>query len=78
MNTEYYYKEIGCDDFNGPFTSIAKAEKAILDEHKAIWESSCNCLQRESKHTWCNPVQIFKLAKTVKLEITTNIKLIDR
>lgn len=75
MKTEYYYKEKGCDDFNGPYPSISATEKAILKEHKEIWESSCNCLQRESKCSWCNPVQIFKLVKTVKLEVTANIKL---
>jgi hypothetical protein len=78
MKAGYYYKEVGCDDFNGPFTSISAAEKAILKEHKEIWESSCNCLQSASSQSWCNPVLIFKAVKTVKLEVTANIKLIEQ
>ena len=74
---EYYYKEIGYDDFNGPFTSIKKAKKAIEDEHKQIWESSCECLQKDSGDRWANPVQIFKLVKNVELKITANIKLVE-
>jgi len=77
MKTQYYYKEVGCDDFRGPFSSVAKAEKAIMDEHRGIWESSCNCLQRESQNSWCDPVQIFAMVKTVKLEITANVKLAE-
>jgi len=75
MKTEYYYKEKGCDDFNGPYPSISATEKAILKEHKEIWETSCNCLQSASSKSWCDPVQIFKVVKTVKLEVTANIKL---
>ena len=75
MKEEDYYRELESDEFVGPFASIAKAEKAILASHRGIWEESCNCLQRESEMSWRNPVQIFKLTKTVKLKITANIKL---
>ena len=77
MKKQYYYKEIGCDDFNGPFASLAKTQKAIMDEHREIWESSCKCLQRESEMRWANPVQIFQLVKTVELKITANIEFVE-
>lgn len=78
MKAGYYYKEVGCDDFNGPFTSISSAEKAILKEHKEIWETSCNCLQSGPSQSWCDSIQIFKVVKTVKLEVTANIKLVEQ
>lgn len=73
----YYYKENGCDDFKGPFTSIASTEKAIIEEHKEIWETCCNCLQAGSSKAWCEPVTIYRKVKTVNLNITPNIKLVE-
>lgn len=78
MKAGYYIKEVGFDDFVGPYTSISSAEKAILKGSKEIWETSCNCLQSASSKSWCNPVQIFKVVKTVKLEVTANIKLVEQ
>lgn len=78
MKAGYYYKELDCKNLNGPFKSISAAEEAILKEHKELWESSCNCLQSGSSKSWCSPVLIFKAVKTVKLEVTANIKLVEQ
>lgn len=61
----------------GPFKTQRAAEKHIMDDHKALWESSCACLQSATNTPWSGPLHIVKHVRTVLPEITAKVKLVD-
>jgi hypothetical protein len=61
----------------GPYPTQKTAEDRIKRDHKQLWEDSCTCLKNGNDTDWCKPLIIAKAVRTVKLEITANVKLID-
>jgi hypothetical protein len=54
---------------SGPYPSQAAAENYIISDTKAIWEDSCTCSTK--------PLKIVKVIRTVQLEVTATVALVD-
>jgi hypothetical protein len=62
---------------HGPFGSRRDAEKYITSVNKELWESSCNCLQRDCDTVWTRPYHIVEVVRTVNVRIEAKLRLED-
>jgi hypothetical protein len=76
IDTERSNPEDLCESY-GPFDSRKNAERFILSRNKELWETSCNCLQRDSNTNWSEPYAIVEVVRTVNVRIEAKIKLED-
>ena len=62
----FYYRCNGDDKIEGPFTSLIAVRKAILENAKECFDTSCNCLKREVNGNWFDEIEVFERVYTVK------------
>jgi hypothetical protein len=62
---------------SGPYPTQAAAEKYIISDTKAIWEDSCTCLTSDETRSFCGPLKIVKVIRTIQPEVTATVALVD-
>lgn len=62
----FYYRCKGDDKIEGPFKSITAVRKAILENAKECFDTSCNCLKRDFHENWFDEIEVFERVYTVK------------
>jgi hypothetical protein len=62
---------------SGPYPTQRSAEQHILRKMKELFGSSCSCIQSDKTSTWCKPLHIVKVVRTVQPAIRARVTLED-